>query len=217
MNKKEKQARLDYLKTEVANTPLLERGGKTVRNFSDKFKKEVLDYHYQFGLLITGLAIELDINAPSLYVWKKQFGSDRTAVMHGTTTRNDVRTKALAVQRYYNGETAYALAEAFNVTPTTIAAWSKQYKDKYEEYLDLPDGVTVIAKEERQIYGDANIKQVEQMLKDNNERLTELLNTMHMTTTEKNIIKKLKEKNEKKQDKLDQAKETIEDLGLKIK
>lgn len=186
-------------------------------NLTTDFKKLVLKYHYESGRLLSSIAEELHIHQQYLYKWKKLYGNNRTAVIHGSKTRNDVRTKCLAVKSFHSGSKLDVLATEYNVKESTILAWAKQYKDKYLEYIDLPDGVTVIAKEERQIYGHENILEVERLLADNHQKLTDLLKNMHMTDTERKTVEKMKQKNEKKQENVKTVKELADELNLEIK
>ncbi len=184
--------------------------------YKDTFKNNILSFHYSSGRTMQSICLELSVAESIMSRWKRTHGKDRTAVIHGKGTRNDVRTKALAVQKFINGTDSDVLSKEYGVTLSTIYNWTNQYRSNYEEYLDLPDGVTVIAKPEKHIYGHKNILEVEQLLQDNNQNLTNLINSQHFSTTETNMLKKMKDKTIKTQKEIKDFKNTAEKLNIKL-
>lgn len=219
MNTEEQNTKIKELISKIQTAKNEKKGNRVDARkiYPIELKKDILSFHYESGRTVGSLALELNLAPQVINKWKRVHGIQRTGVIHGTTVRNDVRTKCLAVSKYFNNGHAVEIAEEYGVHYATVLAWVKQYKDKYLEYIDLPDGVTVIAREEKHVYGNENIKQVEELLVENSRKLTELLLTMHLSNTEREMLNKLKEKNEKKQTKLETLKEFANDLGLKIK
>ncbi len=213
-----KQITIKELKYRIEQIPYEPKGNRNDarRIFSDQLKSDVVSYHYQSGRTLISLSQELNVSAQIISRWKKAKGKERTVVLHGKGTRNDVRTKCLAVKSFIKGKIASELSREYNVAEITIYAWVKQYKEKYEEYIDLPDGVTVIAKEDRHVYGNKNIQEVEQFLRESNEQLTSLIDSQHYTKTEINILRKMREKGNKEQEEVNTLKESAKKYNIKI-
>ena len=210
---------LAELKVRIDKAPFEEKGKrKSKRRFFDKqLKLDILEFHYTTGRTMDSLSRELNIIPQVINKWKRVYGNQRTAVIHGKGIRNDVRTKALAVQTYIDGTmSAYNISVKYGVAQQTVHLWIRQYKDKYLEYIDLPDGVTVIAKEEKHVYGNKNIAEVEQLLAENHKKLVELINSQHFSDSEIKALKKMKEKSEKEQKDIQNIKNTAKKLNIKL-
>ena len=201
------------LKLRIKNTTTSNGRG---RIYEEDFKKDILSFHYSSGRSIHSIADELNLTNSMMRGWKRRYGKQRTAVIYGKGVRNDVRTKALAVQEHIQGIESSKLAVKYGVTQSTIYLWINKYQDKYEEYLDLSDGIMTIASEEKQIFGDKNIEEVEQMLKDQNQALSTLLQNQHYTKAEVAILNKMKDKTSKSQADLDTFKNTAKKLHIKL-
>ncbi len=209
---------LKELKVRLDDTPFEKQGTRAVKRkmYPKELKQDILSFHYSSGRTIPSICIELGLADQVLNKWKRQLGTQRTGAIHGKTVRNDIRTKALAVKDYTEGLESSKVAVKYGVTQSTIYMWINRYQDKYTEYLDLSDGVMIIAKEEKQVFGDKNIAEVEQMLKDQNQALTTLLQNQHYTKAELTTLNNIKTKASKKQLELNTLKDTAKKLHIKL-
>ncbi len=206
------------LKIRIKDIPFEKQGKRTTKRriYPIDFKTDLLSFHYETGRTINSISDELGLRSQVINKWKRELGKQRTAVIYGKGVRNDVRTKALAVQEHIQGIESSKLAVKYGVTQSTIYLWINKYEDKYEEYLDLSDGIMTIAKEEKQIFGDKNIEEIEQMLKDQNEALSTLLQNQHYTKAEIAILNKMKDKTSKNQADITTFKNTAKKLHIKL-
>jgi len=206
---------LEELKVRIAK---IDTDTNQRRVIPDALKKDIVEYHYQTGKGTRRIQDELDIDNSALIRWKKLYGQQRTAFIHGNTVRNDIRTKCLAVQRHMeNEEKVSDLAIEFGVATQTMYGWISRYKERYKEYLDLPDGVATIVKEERQVFGNKNIAEIETVLKENYKRLQEVLKSQHFGKTDLSALKKVQEHISKDIKKVNTLKGIAKDLGVKFK
>lgn len=189
------------------------------QEYSPFFKKHFLKVHYRTGISL--LKIEKLVGIPSRvsYGWKREFGKDQTGFIYGHTVRNDVRTKALAVQEYIENKVQVKdLSNKYNVKAQTIYQWISIFKDNYKDWLNIPDGVATIINEDKLVYGSKNIQFVMQKLQDKNIDLKEILDKMHQYGISKEIIKEIeniKQETEKNYQTLNDAQNIIKSIKEK--
>ncbi len=124
-----------------------------------KFKKEVIEFHYESGMFITTLSEMLNLHFTTVHGWKRKYGTGQTHAMHGESTQADLKTKALAVtDELDNGLSTIDIANKYNITRQQYGAWKAACQGRYKEFRHLPDGVMWIKKEEKLIAGDQNIR-----------------------------------------------------------
>jgi len=173
----------DFLKevTKLSNAMKKFKGdGKGVNSYPLPFKQKAIDIHYKYGITNTVLAKHIGVADVTIGDWKRRLGNDMTHISYGNTTRNDIRTKCLAVNEYKNKNVSKEhLADKYHVGKGTITAWLNQYSKNYKEYItQLPDGVIQIAKEERLIFGEENIKQAREFQMMQRDELRDLIQQM---------------------------------------
>ena len=144
------------------------------------FKEAVIAYHYATGKSLTTVGHELGLGNGTAVAWKKLYGKEQTHVIHGRTTLPDVRTKCLAIaDELDHGMTTIAIANKYNITRQLYYNWKTKYKDRYREFLDLPDGIRSIAKEKKLVYGDKNIEIMRTVMQDQVTELELVINVTH--------------------------------------
>ena len=213
-----KKFTIKELKVRVNKAPFEAKGNRDTarRMYPEQLKMDIIQYHFDSGRVMASIGNDLGIIPQVMNKWKRVLGKERTVVIHGRGVRNDVRTKAMAVKKFIDGKTAPELSKEYNVAPITIYGWVRQYSNKFEEYIDLPDGVTVIAKEEKHIYGNKNIQEVEELLRENHQKLTDLINSQHYTKAEMNTLVKMRDKTNKKQKEVEELKVMADKLNIDI-
>ncbi len=145
-----------------------------------KFKKEVIEFHYESGMFITTLSEMLNLHFTTVHGWKRIYGTGQTHARHGNTTRADLKTKALAVtDELDNGFTTIQIANKYNITRQQYGAWKVACQDRYEEFRELPDGVMWVTKPEKLVYGDKNIRAMRKLLENDLEKIKEAFKLMH--------------------------------------
>ncbi len=139
-------------------------------------KKQLIEIHYTTGKSLPKIAVETGVNINSLYEWKKMYGTKQTHVIYGNSTAPDIRTKCLAIaDELDHGMSTVAIALKYHITRQQYYNWKSNFKDRYKEYMDLPDGTTRIAKVVRHVYGDDNIISVRELLTSNAKKLADLV------------------------------------------
>lgn len=188
-----------------------EKNDKKLFRYPTEVKAAILEIHYKYGVTLNKLSMDLDISNGIVGGWKKALGNQKTAVLYGKTTRNDIRTISLAVHRHLDlNMSPEHLAEEFHVSKQTISSWIAKYKDKYKEYLDLPDGVMIIAPEDKHIYGDENIKQVRELLLNQQDELRDMIQSMQKNGIMANAIAQAKKRCEEVSDDIETLKKADE-------
>lgn len=191
-------SKLQGLKTRVKNTKTEPGRGKQGerRVFDEQLKKDIIAYHYESGMTPPNLGEALGIAQQSINQWKRKYGKQQTAFVYGKTLRHDVRTKCLAVQEVIDGGREHAdVAIQYNVAVSTIGTWIHKYKNDYKEYIEtLVDGVSVIAKSEKLVYGDKNIKETLAVMQDQYIELKTMMEAMQKYGIKGEALKKAKEK-----------------------
>ena len=163
--------------------------------YGEDFIKEFVDMHYRTGLPVNVMERDIGLTYNIAGRWKRKYGKQKTAFVYGKTMRNDVRTKCLAVQEYVERKARIIdLADKYRVTGTTITNWVAKHKDDYLEWLDAPDGIATIAKEESIIFGDDNIHAVMELLENQQQELKELMQNMKKYGINIIAIKQVKNK-----------------------
>ncbi len=187
---------LEQIKADVTATEI----GKTGKKYTTRLKEAIIKHHYKSGKSLVVIAKDIGVHHTSLYGWKKQYGKEKTVFVFGDGVRNDIRTKALAVQEYKETDATQAdLAKKYGVAGPTINGWIKQYGEDYKDLLDTRDGVPYLVKPEKMIFGNENIKRVLEMKEKHIEELDEFVKMMHENgfTNVKGIEKQAKEKKAK--------------------
>jgi len=148
--------------------------------FSKSFRKAVVQYHYDSGISVENMAKSLNIHYTTVHKWKRLLGTGQTHMKHGKTTRADLKTKALAVtDELDNGMSTIAIANKYNITRQQYGSWKASVQGRYEEFRELPDGIMYVAKPEKLIFGDANIRAYRDLMKVQLEIREKLLSDMH--------------------------------------
>ena len=138
--------------------------------YSVELKKAVVDYTYKHNLsgrymaiLLTGSAT----TASTINNWKRKYGTEPVAIVHGRSCRFDVRSKCLFVADYVEGRKTYnQIEKENNIRHHTLKTWVYKYRKTYKEYIStLPDGVPYVAEEKRIVRGNANIQAKREELK----------------------------------------------------
>jgi len=162
----------------IAEIKKLSKKRKKHQPFSDTLINLVMKLHYT-GMNASAIERATGISNQQVSKWKREFGTEMTHVAYGTTTRNDVRTKCLAVREFLvDNKTSDYLSKKYHVGTVTIIAWVKKYEDDYEQWLDAPDGITTVAKKDRLIYGNANITEIREKLIDHGNEIKEMIQSM---------------------------------------
>ncbi len=126
---------------------------------------------------------------------KKIFGKERTVFIHGETVRNDLRTKALAVQEVLEfGKSKVETALKYGVADVTIGSWVKKMEHEYHDLLDSRDGIPYLVKEEKMVYGDDNITAILQLKEKHVAELSEVMELMHKNGFTKQTVNEAKKK-----------------------
>lgn len=205
-----------------ADTEKSQERGYRITKYSDETKQAVLTYHYTSGkrlhaiavMIVNTLALNLSTAtlASTLNKWKRQLGMQQTAYRYGYTTRNDVRTRCLAIQECIEqGKSQSEIAQKYHVSQKTISNWMSLYRDTYKEYIEqLPDGVPYIVAERKHIYGNANITKVRKLLQRNLVKVEKMIQEMHNISS----LKQVKEEIEDKLQKVETYAELRAELGF---
>ena len=155
-----------------AGTPVGVMGG----TYPSHRKKQLIEIHYATGQSLAVIAAATGVNVNSLYDWKKMYGTKQTHVIYGNSTAPDIRTKCLAIaDELDHGMSTVAIALKYHITRQQYYNWKSNFKDRYKEYMDLPDGTTRIAKVVRHVYGDDSITSVRELLASNAKRLADVI------------------------------------------
>lgn len=212
--KKEFETDIAKIKSFVKDIP--EVNGR--RNFPETIKQEVIGLHYKSGMSFNQLENYLGITSSVMCKWKRRIGTEQTAFVHGKFIRHDVRTKALAVKDYIDNNISVSdLAKKFNCSPVTLYAWISKYGHNYSELIDAPDGIPYIVSENKMVYGDDNVAKIRQVLRDQYQTLMCMINSMHMTGDQAELMKMCAEESLKKEDALVKAASILEENGIDIK
>lgn len=189
-----KDITLDDIKSKISKLKVTEGRSGDRRSFDKKLKQDIVKFHYKNGISGVSLSQLLEISPQQFGKWKKEYGSDQTAYIHGKGIRNDVRTKCLAVRSVIeNGKDKDYIARKYNVTENTIRTWVITYEHTYLEYIEsLPDGVKIIAKDNKMIYGEDNIKATLSLIMEQAEELQTVLNSMQKFGIKGTAIKDIK-------------------------
>jgi uncharacterized protein YjcR len=124
---------------------------------------------------LDSIGAKSNINAVTLYNWKRKEGAERTAFTHGKYIRYDVRTKSMAVKELAEGMSYEEVALKYYVSKQAVQNWERMYGSRLELYLDLPDGVPHIIHQDKHIYGNLNIGKVARMLRQQRDMLDKLI------------------------------------------
>jgi transposase-like protein len=163
-------------------------GKGTGTKYSEKVKKEVIDFKNKHGLTMNKTALLLGIQMSTISYWVKHLNNDRTGFVHGTSLRNDLRTKALAVKEFVEyDKSEETLAHKYDVSKFTIRNWVSRYAGKYKEYLELPEGIATDVSDEKLVIGSENIKLVKDLLSKQQEVLNTVIARMHLGLTRKTM------------------------------
>ena len=193
-----------------------EENGRT--QYTDQFKRMVISFHYQNGVSMQVIGKTLDIHENLISKWKRTFGHDQTAFVHGKTMRMDVRTKALAVQEHIIGKIKPAIiATKYNVSYSTMLNWINKYSENFQDLLDAPDGIPYIVKEKKMVYGKTNIDKIRDVLRQQAETLMALIDSMHMNEEQADHIRKAAEATMAKEKPLADAANLLEENGIDLK
>ena len=136
-------------------------------NLTTELKEDIVSYSRMInGISVTGLANIIGVSRGTLAKWRmgkqlsgyKECYNDRekeVAFKFGSNQiRFDLRTKCIAVRECLeDGTSKTELARKFKTTTQTISTWVGKYRDSYKNYVDAPDGIPYIVKEENLIYG----------------------------------------------------------------
>ena len=181
--------------------------------FTVDIQEEVIDIHYKSSMTAKRIADIVGVSDVTVGYWKKKVGKEKTHVLYGTTTRNDIRTKCLAVKDYKeDNRSKEHLAEQYHVGKSTITSWINRYEEKYKKYLELPDGVTTIAKDERLVFGDQNINEVREFMMLQQDELRDMIQQMQKHGIMANAIRQAEKRcleNEEEIDTLQKAADII--------
>ena len=221
VNSTAKSEMSDYLKSRIESLRKIIAKYKKERGNQARIPinviKEALDIHYTYSLSMSKLANGIGVADVTVGYWKRKHGSQQTGVIYGTTTRNDIRTKCIAVKEYVELNVSKEhLAERYHVGKSTISSWINRYKDEYEKWIDAPDGITVVAKEDRLIYGDRNIKEVREFMMLQNDELRDMVQNMQKYGIMANAILQAKKRCVENQEDID-ALNKAEDILKKTK
>jgi transposase-like protein len=158
-----------------------------------KLRDDIIQAKLQFGMSATAIAELIGMQSQVLNRWIRENRPANSAVAakHGNTARYDIPTKCLAIKKALeDGKPLLDLAKEYNVAPATISHWKKQYQYVYKEYLDLPDGTMIMAKEEKMIYGLGNIKDYIELKTRQLENANQAIDLMQKGKMPQNIITK---------------------------
>lgn len=184
-----KNKTIEELKAELAQIP----SPNGIRKISDEFKKKVVAYHYKSGMAISPLAEAIGTYPATASKWKKQFGKERTGFVFGDTVRNDLRTKALAVQEIVtNGASQSDTAKKYGVGTSTMHTWLNKYKNTFEDLLDTRDGVPFLVSENKMVFGNDNIDAILKLKEEHVIELNTIIELMHKNGMTKKLISEVK-------------------------
>lgn len=207
---------LDSFKSEINTFPHTEDNKV---QYSDEYKSSIVKFHYKSGMSITAISEALDIHISLLSKWKRKYGSERTAFVHGQSIRNDLRTKCLAVKELVENKRANkeTLATKYNVSQQTIQAWYYKFKDNYNDLINTAiDGIPYLVQESKQIFGNKNIQDFFDKLQDEYEHIQALLTAQHLSKTEKEVLKDMQSRNRKAKSKVEKAVNDLQEAGVKL-
>jgi len=182
-----------------------------------EFKKDVIDYMYSTGKYSTKMGTLLTISESVIFKWKRVYGTDKSGYVHGSTVRHGIRSKCLAVKRILdNNELRHSVAKDYNVKSSTISRWIDIYENNYQYNIDnLNDEVSQIKPQEKMIYGNKNITDMESLLASNRDAVHQLLTKQHsLTVHEKKVLEGLGIKINNKSSDLSAFKEMGVELGV---
>lgn len=206
---------ISTIKTLHEKTKTSETGKKL---YTDDFKQMVIKFHYQSGMHLQTIADKTEISMFNLPRWKRTYGTDQTAFIFGTKIRNDVRTKCLAVREAIEfNKDQIDLAIKYRVSVQSINTWINKYKDIYLTLIDAPDGIPYIVKEKKMVFGQSNIDKVRAMLNAQANELLSLIETMHMSGSQAEAMRKVAEETLAKEESLVEAVELLGNNGINIK
>lgn len=207
---------LDSFKSEINTFPV---SADNKVQYSNEYKSSIVKFHYKSGMSITAISEALDIHVSILSNWKRKYGSERTAFVHGQSIRNDLRTKCLAVKELVENKRANkeTLATKYNVSQQTIQAWYYKFKDNYNDLIDTAiDGIPYLVQESKQIFGNKNIQDFFDKLQDEYEHIQALLTAQHLSKTEKEVLKDMQSRNRKAKSKVEKAVNDLQEAGVKL-
>ena len=204
------------MKDLMAMRKQFETGDSGVR-YSEEFKKKVIQFHYDNGVSINVMSQALKIGNDVLSKWKRRLGTEQTAFVHGKTMRHDVRTKALAVRELLEDNVHIKdLAAKYACSKSAIYLWSEKYQHNYKQLIDAPDGIPYLVAEKKMVYGNDNIAKIRQVLREQYQTLMCMIDTMHMTGDQADLMKKCAEESLKKEEALVKAVSVLEENGIDI-
>ena len=187
--------------------------------YTDEYKSSIIKFHYKSGMSISAISAHIDIDQSLLSKWKRKYGSERTAFVHGQSIRNDLRTKALCVKELVEDKKTNKelLATKYNVSQQTVQAWFYKFRNNYQELLDTAiDGIPYLVSQEKHIYGNKNIEMFFQKLEEEYEHINALLQAQHLSVDEKTILKQMQKKNTKTKEKATKALEELKEAGVEL-
>jgi len=175
--------------------------------YSVELKKAIVDYTYthnlsgrRMGILLTGN----DSITSTINQWKRKYGTEPVAIVHGRNCRFDVRSKCLFVADYIEGRKTYKQIEKENnIRHHTLKTWVYKYKKTYKEYIStLPDGVPYVAEKKRIVRGNVNIQAKREELKKVKSALNAILSL--------NVTKSVKVECQKEFDNISEKEQKLE-------
>ena len=191
--------------------------GDVATMYSQDFKDKVIQFHYDTGVSLRIISTTLHLSYDSVAKWKRRTGTERTAYVHGKRMRYDIRTKALAVRDFIeNNIQVPDIATEMNVSKGAVYLWIEKYQDNYNQLIDAPDGIPYIVAEKKMVYGNDNIEKIRNVLRQQYETLMCMIDTMHMTGDQADLMKKCAEESLKKEKELIEAVETLESNGIDL-
>lgn len=129
--------------------------------YSVNLQKKVVKLKESLHCTQDWLAEEIGLVSSTISKWCRKYKTNEYVIgqLHGDNVRYDIASKCMVVKRHLeDGVSVAKLADEYQVSQPTISNWKTKYQDMYTEYLDLPEGVMIIGKKEKRVYGLENIK-----------------------------------------------------------
>ena len=160
--------------------------------YGEKIKKIVIDYMVSEDISAVETARRIteagrNIEHSSISGWRRKSGQEITGFVYGATVRYDVSTKCRAVKDYLvNKYSVTDILIKYGMSNSTFWKWKKKFEHNFEEYVNMPEGVPYIVKEEKIVRGKNKIHDMITLL---NKQKLEVLELAHEKT--KTIDKEL--------------------------
>jgi len=189
--------------------------------YPEEIKKAIVAHHYENNVSYGNLSILIygtKSGQSTFRTWDRKYGSNEvTAARRAKSVRFDVQSIAKIVKQIVEDGVPYkVIANTHSLHKSTVYAWTNKYGESYKQYLDLPEGVMQVVKEDQLIYGANNIAAAREELTRVRDAAQTLLNTELSSGTMRVSLEKLRDTSADKITGLADMEQMASTLGYEI-